>query len=313
MIVDKYGRKPENIFVYAGNIIDQIEEGSYSDSFKKAVDGRFPMDGDRYLVEEFSHFVGEEAFKETNFNYQGQQVVHKVNNPDEIWWVYYVPMERLESFNRIDKYTNSAGIVKHVLTHNGFKLAQTRNEISAMEYNRFAIYKDLGSEKIIIHRYPHIDRKNDRISVSAIDVLMPTMLDKTGFTTVETENLFFRTRSEDGTCRYSVSWDEAIGMNIDDDTDEFCKYIQRKYLGIKSFAKCDNSELSSAYGNTASQLLGKYKLCTHRYPSGESSINSVLRCELCGERFNLSYPLDNARSIDYTDKFDAVTDMMRDK
>ena len=107
--------------IYAGNIHDQVMMyKNFKKDFTKAVKGSYPINGDRYLKDEFANIVGEEAIQRLNSGYLGCQEIFSDKNGDS-WWVYYVPVGDILAFNRIDPATNSNGVVKLILEGKGWE------------------------------------------------------------------------------------------------------------------------------------------------------------------------------------------------
>ena len=238
MIIERETKEQEPKFIYAGNINNQIRDQVYHWDFKKAVRGHYPINGDRYTIEEFSDVVSPTILCRTNPNYLGCQTVKDDN--DETWWLFYVPASELTKFTRIDPQTNSNAIVSLILRNKGWCCIYANlvsDPISKGDYMSVKVWMYKNTQKLIVTRTcvsndTHVDRCIREASVEAI---MPSKYGP-GFSTVYTKSIFFEDNDPVRNISYGPTWKETIGIGLDEDPVSVGKcvyaYISGKYINV---------------------------------------------------------------------------------
>lgn len=118
-LYDCHNREIKNMIIYGGSVIDSLRTGDINEDIKNFKKGKRPKNGKYYLPEEFFRiFYHTEGAHRSNINYKGVQFLNTVN--DGLVWFYYYPIDKLDSFNRLDIVSCSPGICRKVFEMNGF-------------------------------------------------------------------------------------------------------------------------------------------------------------------------------------------------
>lgn len=227
-MIDKKGRiiDSDKLFVYAGRANMSLNPAF----FKKALKGGYPKGGKRYTVVEFFNDILSctdyesivDLTSQTNSNYEGFQTIQLKDGETYDWWLYYIPMEKLSGFNRIEKDSNTPEIANIILKTHGFKLISWAAGYGVNLNHVYNFYKDTNSKKIvIIESSAEYDKEHDCMctpDIEQIHLLLPSEFTDKGYSYCNTINIFFDSVSKDPTTgnilQYTEkTWDDVYRDN----------------------------------------------------------------------------------------------------
>lgn len=245
-MIDKKGRiiDSDKLFVYAGRANMSLNPAF----FKKALKGGYPKGGKRYTVVEFFNdrlpYTDYESIvdltSQTNSNYEGFQTIQLKDGENYDWWLYYIPMEKLSGFNRIEKDSNTPEIADRILKTHGFKLISWAAGYGVNLNHVYNFYKDTNSKKIvIIESSAEYDKEHDCMctpDIEQIHLLLPSEFTDKGYSYCNTINIFFDSVSKDPTTgnilQYTEkTWDDVYRDNNVDGLYELTRCIMEDFVG----------------------------------------------------------------------------------
>lgn len=244
-MIDKKGRiiDSDKLFIYAGRANMSLNPTF----FKKALKGGYPKGGKRYTVDEFFNYTlpctGYESIvdltSQTNSNYEGFQTIQLKEGENYDWWLYYVSIEKLSGFNRIEKDSNTPEIAGRILRAHEFRWISWATVYGNNLNHIYEFYKDIKSKKIvIIESSAEYDKEHDCMCIPDIEqihLLLPSEFADKGYSYCNTINIFFDSVSKDPTSgnmlQYTEkTWDDVYRDNNVDNLYGLTRYIMEDFL-----------------------------------------------------------------------------------